>query len=45
MNEWVEMRARVRTGDVEISVGEFRKFLKIAVDGDGKSQSTTLGIK
>ena len=32
-------------GDIEIVVGEFRKFLETAVDGDGKSQSTILEIK
>jgi len=26
-------------------VGEFRKFLETAVDGDGKGQSTILEIK
>ena len=41
---FAEVRVSVWKGDIEI-VGEFRKFLEIAVDGDGKSQSTILEIK
>ena len=38
-------KATVEKGDIETVVGEFRKFLEAAVDGDGKSQSTILEIK
>jgi len=31
--------------DIETIVGEFRKFLEAAGDGDGKSQSIILEIK
>jgi hypothetical protein len=45
MNECFEVGARVRNPDIATVVGEFRKFLEIAVDGEGKSQSTILEIK
>jgi hypothetical protein len=38
-------KATVEKGDIETVVGEFRKFLEAAVDGDGKNQSTILEIK
>jgi hypothetical protein len=38
-------KTKVEKGDIETVVGEFRKFLENAVDGDGKSQSTILEIK
>jgi hypothetical protein len=31
--------------DIETVVGEFRKFLEVAVDGDGAGQSTILEIR
>jgi hypothetical protein len=45
MNGCVEVRVKVGKGDIETVVSEFRKFLEIAVDGDGKSQSTILESK
>jgi hypothetical protein len=38
-------RNKVEKGDIETVVGEFRKFLEVAVDGDGNGQSTILEIK
>ena len=38
-------KTKVEKGDIESVVGEFRKFLETAVDGDGKGQSTILEIK
>jgi hypothetical protein len=38
-------KTKVEKGDIETVVGEFRKFLERAVDGDGKNQSTILEIK
>ena len=45
MNECIEVRTRVPKPDIATFDGEFREFLEIAVDGDGKSQSTILEIK
>jgi hypothetical protein len=45
LNEFQPSKTKVEKGDIEIVVGEFRKFLEAAVDGDGKSQSTILEIK
>lgn len=38
-------KGTVEKGEIETVVGEFRKFLEAAVDGDGKTQSTLLEIK
>jgi len=38
-------RAMIEMSDIETIVGEFRKFLEAAGDGDGKSQSIILEIK
>lgn len=45
LNEFHPTKTKVEKGDIESVVGEFRKFLENAVDGDGKSQSTILEIK
>ena len=38
-------KTKVEREDIEMVVGEFRRFLETAVDGDGKSQSTILEIE
>ncbi len=38
-------KTKVEKGDVDTVVGEFGKFLEMAVDGDGKEQSTILEIR
>jgi hypothetical protein len=38
-------KTKVEKGDIETVVGEFRKFLETAVDGDGANQTTILEIK
>ena len=45
LNEFHPTKTKVEKGDIEGVVGEFRKFLEMAVDGDGKGQSTILEIK
>ena len=45
LHELQPSKTKVEKGDIETVVGEFRKFLETAVDGDGKSQSTILEIK
>ena len=45
LNEFQPTKTKVEKGDIESVVGEFRKFLETAVDGDGKGQSTILEIK
>jgi len=45
LNDFHPSKTKVEKGDIETVVGEFRKFLETAVDGDGKSQSTILEIK
>jgi hypothetical protein len=35
----------VEPDEIEPVVGEFRRFLEAAMDGDGKCQSTILEIK
>jgi len=45
LNEFRPTRTKVEKSDIETVVGEFRQFLKNAVDGDGKDQSTILEIK
>ena len=45
LNEFHPTKTKVEKGDIESVVGEFRKFLETAVDGDGKGQSTILEIK
>jgi hypothetical protein len=45
LNEFHPTKTKVEKGEIESVVGEFRKFLETAVDGDGKGQSTILEIK
>jgi hypothetical protein len=45
LNDFHPTKTKVEKGDIESVVGEFRKFLESAVDGDGKGQSTILEIK
>ena len=45
LQEFHPSKTKVEKGDIETVVGEFRKFLETAVDGDGKGQSTILEIK
>jgi hypothetical protein len=45
LNEFHPTKTKVEKGDIEIVVGEFRRFLETAVGGDGKGQSTILEIK
>ncbi|MCY2995382.1 MAG: hypothetical protein NTY19_47085 [Planctomycetota bacterium] len=45
LNEFRPTKTKVEKGDIESVVGEFRKFLQNAMDGDGKGQSTILEIK
>ncbi|QQS46113.1 MAG: hypothetical protein IPM66_19690 [Acidobacteriota bacterium] len=45
LNDFHPSKSKIEKGDIETVVGEFRKFLETAVDGDGKSQSTILEIK
>ena len=45
LNEFHPSKTKVEKADIETVVGEFRKFLECAVDGDGKSQLTILEIK
>ena len=45
LNEFHPTKTKVEKGDIESVVGEFRKFLETAVEGDGKGQSTILEIK
>ena len=45
LQEFKPSKTKVEKGDIETVVGEFRKFLETAVNGDGKSQSTILEIK
>jgi hypothetical protein len=45
LHEFHPTKTMVEKGDIESVVGEFRKFLETAVDGDGKGQSTILEIK
>lgn len=45
LHDFQPSKTKVEKGDIETVVGEFRKFLEAAVDGDGKGQSTILEIK
>ena len=45
LNEFHPTKTKVEKGDIESVVGEFRKFLETAMDGDRKGQSTILEIK
>ena len=45
LQEFKPSRTKVEKSDIETVVGEFRKFLETAVDGDGMGQSTILEIK
>lgn len=45
LHDFHPSKTKIEKSDIETVVGEFRKFLEIAVDGDGKSQSTILEIK
>jgi hypothetical protein len=45
LQEFHPTKTKVEKSDIEGVVGEFRKFLEKAVDGDGKGQSTILEIK
>jgi len=45
LHDFHPSKTKVEKGDIEAVVGEFRKFLEVAVDGDGKGQSTILEIK
>ncbi len=38
-------KATIEKGEIDEVVGEFRRFLESAVDGDGKAQSTILEIR
>lgn len=45
LNEFHPTNTKVERNDIENVVGEFRKFLEIAVDDDGDGHSTILEIK
>ena len=45
LQDFKPSKTKVEKGDIETVVGEFRKFLERAVDGEGKGQSTLLEIK
>jgi len=45
LNEFHPTKTKVEKSDIESVVGEFRKFLETAVEGDNKGQSTILEIK
>lgn len=45
LHDFQPSKTKVEKNDIETVVGEFRKFLQDAVDGDGKNQSTILEIK
>jgi hypothetical protein len=45
LNEFRPTNTKVEKGDIETVVGEFRKFLETAADGEGDGQSTILEIK
>ena len=45
LHDFKPSKTKVEKADIETVVGEFRKFLEKAVDGDGKGQSTILEIK
>ncbi len=45
LHDFKPSKTKVEKADIDTVVGEFRKFLEKAVDGDGKSQSTILEIK
>ena len=45
LHDFQPSKTKVEKADIESVVGEFRKFLETAVDGDGKGQSTILEIK
>jgi hypothetical protein len=45
LNEFRPTKTKVEKGDIEIVVGEFRKFLETAVEGENKAQTTILEIK
>jgi hypothetical protein len=45
LNEFRPTKTKVEKGDIESVVGEFRTFLKSAVDDEGEGQSTILEIK
>jgi hypothetical protein len=45
MHEFHPTKTKVEKSDIEGVVGEFRKFLEKAVDGDGTGQFTILEIK
>jgi len=38
-------KATIEKGDIEEVVGEFRRFLEMALDADGKEQSTIVEIR
>jgi len=45
LHDFKPSKTKVENGDVETVVGEFRKFLETAVEGDGKAQRTILEIR
>ena len=45
LHDFRPTKTKVEKADIEGVVGEFRRFLETAVDGDGKGQSTILEIK
>jgi hypothetical protein len=45
LHEFHPTKTKVEKSEIEGVVGEFRRFLEKAVDGDGKGQSTILEIK
>jgi hypothetical protein len=45
VQEFKPSKTKDEKSDIETIVGEFRNFLESAVDCDGKSQSTNLGIR
>jgi hypothetical protein len=45
LSDFHPTKSKVEKREIESVVGEFRKFLDNAVDGDGKGQSTILEIK
>ncbi|MGP0070194.1 MAG: hypothetical protein ACLQGP_42170, partial [Isosphaeraceae bacterium] len=45
LHEFKPSKTKLEKADIETVVGDFRKFLETAMDGDGKGQSTILEIK
>jgi hypothetical protein len=45
LNEFHPSKTKVEKSDIETVVGEFRKFLEAALDGEGTKQTTILEVR